>query len=1050
MKTTKHYSHVLAALLVCVLVGAHLTAYAQQTTATLSGQVLDSSGGTIPTATVRVTSLDTGEERVVQSGDDGRYVVPALKVGRYSITAEAAGFQTVRRGEVTLAVAQEAVINFELPPGNIAEEVIVTDEAPLVETTTASVSTLVDRTFVQELPLNGRNLMNLTLLSPGVTLFTNKSNATTNDIGLQISVAGVGKRSNLFLLDGTAINNGVGLAGGATEAFLGVEAMREFRTLTTSYDAQYGRVTGGIVTIVSRSGTNDFHGSLFEFHRNDNLDARNFFDPEEKPEFKRNQFGGALGGPIVADRTFFFATAEFLRERLGLTQLTVVPDLLARQGIVPGPTGPVTIGVAPSVAPYLELFPLPNGRSLGNGLAEYSFPFQQTGDSNFVQGRVDHRFSQSDSVFGRYTFDDSELVKPLNYPQFSVVFPFRNHFFTFEYTRLVTPSLVNTARFGFARTSTDQFYTDEGIDPSLRFIEGTPQFGRLSIGGMPVFGGVQPNRTLYVRNQFEYSDDLVYTRGAHTLKAGGIFTRFQDNEFVPSFRDGQFVFPNVTTFLLGRPVVFIANAPGSIDDRHMRYNALGLYVQDDVKLRPNLTLSVGLRWDYASPVKDLRNRSAILDTLDPFTATTTVPFEEIADSPYDNPSPTNFAPRIGIAWDPFGDGKTSVRAGFGVFHDLLLGGFATRWAIVNAPFNDNLQIILPPFPRPPLVSGPSVRTVSVPEFDMDQPHVLKWNLGVQREMAWNTAVSVTYIGSRGINLIRTGNVNTPAPRTTPDGRLTFVGPRVNPNFGTIDYVRADGDSHYHGMQFNVQKRFGHGLEFLSAYTWSKAIDNTQGLSSNEETGQVPQVWVPTDNRVDRGLASFHREHVYNLSFTYALPFGEGRDGVDGAILSGWQLNGILTMTSGLPFTPALQVNRSGTGLGFATSFGVDRPDWAPGRSAEDAILGDPEQYFDPTAFVLPPPGVIGNVGRNVLIGPDLRTFDLGARKAFPLRALGESGSLQIRLEAFNLFNRANFGLPDRIVFAGVLPNEQPLPSAGRIRSTATSSRQIQIGARVEF
>jgi hypothetical protein len=953
----------------------------------------------------------------------------------------------IERDGYKLAVGEEIEVHFRLAPLQIKETVTVSSTSQeVIDTSSDSVFT---SEFVERLPVNDRSLLALSSLRAGTSLFTNKENATVNDIGLQYSINGINKRSNIFLLDGTPINNGLNLAGGADEGFHSLEATREFRVLSQSYDASYGRAAGGIVLMVSRSGASDFHGSIFEYHRNESMDARNFFDNRGKPDFMRNQFGGSIGGPILKQKLFFFVASEYLRERLGETRDVVVPDMAARAGLLKNGDDVEEVGVARTSSPYLALFPVPNGAQIGGGLARYSFTANQLTSADFFQGRLDFISSDSQSFYARYTAGESSRTEPLAYPQFLLSLPFSNHFLTLEKTRSFSGSLVGSARIGYARTVIDQFYKEE-VPAELRFVDGAPQFGRLAIGGLPVFGGTQPARILIVRNWYDFSYDLAFSSGRHFIRAGGAVSRVQDNEVVPSFVGGQYVFPDIKSFLLGRPASFIAMTADSQMDRAFRNTIVGLYLQDEIRLRSNLHITIGARYDFAGVVKDRYGRQAILNTFDYKSATRTIPYTDITDTPYRNPSLTNIAPRLSLAWRPFTDGRTVIRGGAGIFNDLLLSNVIARTGFANPPFNTTVAVIAPSFPRQSLDAQASAVNVAVTEYFIDQPHALKWNLAIERELPAAIQLSAGYVATRGLNLIRSGGVNHPASHIDADGRLSFSGPKLNPNFNSIEVVRSDGDSYYHALQIVFAKRGSSRVGFTGSYTFSRTIDNTQGLSPNEETGQVPQAWVSFLGRIDRGLASFHRKHIFNFSFYYDLRFKQSNNVLANYLINGWQVSGIILMATGLPFTPGIQTNRSNSGFGLTTTFGLDRPDWAAGRNAQNALTGHPDKYFDTTAFVLPPRGVVGNAGRNTLIGPGLKTLDIGIKKALAEDALGEKLRIDLTINAFNILNHPNFGLPARIVFAGLQEQEAPLSSAGRIQSTTTSARQVQIGIRASF
>ena len=477
-----------AALLACLTLCLSINAFAQ-TSSTLTGDIKDVNGAALVGVKVTARSLDTGLLRSTVSEDEGRFVFPGLAVGAYEIRAEHAGFNNYVDERITLTVNETATLNVVMQVASPESEVTVTDDTVLVNTKTQELSYLVGERAIRDLPLNGRNYTDLSLLQPGVVAYSNRDGGSVVAHGLGISINGQDPRSNVFLLDGTPQNDFTnGPAGSAAGTSLGIETIREFRVEANAYSAEYGRSSGGQINAVSKSGTNDFHGSLYEFHRNDNFDARNFFDPTDNPEFKRNQFGGSIGGPVRKDKLFFFGGYESLRENLGRTISTVVPDENARRGILPNPALPgqtINVNISPVVRPYLNEFPLSNGANLGQGLAAYSFGFGQQIRQHFLQGRVDYNQSDRNQFFARYTLDDADQLLPTDFPQFPRTFFSRNQFFTAEYRQTVSPSTLNTFRFGFSRTRVGQ-NVEANISQALTpFVPGRDIIGDIDIGGIP-------------------------------------------------------------------------------------------------------------------------------------------------------------------------------------------------------------------------------------------------------------------------------------------------------------------------------------------------------------------------------------------------------------------------------------------------------------------------------------------------------------------------------------------------------------------------------------
>lgn len=1041
----------------CLLLLCFASASFAQTSSAITGAVSDQRGAVIVGAKVSVRSLETNLTRTTTTDGEGRYTFPELRVGQYEVRAEQTSFKPNARS-VTLSIGATEVINLTLEV-TVSSTVDIVDAAPLVNTTTPELSYLVGERTIRELPLNGRNYTDLALLQPGVTAFPLRDGGSAVAHGLGMTINGQDIRSNVYLLDGTLLNDFTnGPAGSAAGTVLGAEMIREFRVEANSYSAEFGRNYGGQINAVSKSGSNQFHGSLYHFLRNDNLDARNFFDREPigKPEFKRNQFGGTLGGPIKTDKTFFFAGAEFLRERLGRTISSVVPDLNARQGILRernAQTGQIvtnTITINPAVRPYLEQFPLPNGAALNGGvgnLAEYFFRFGQRLDQEYVQGRIDHNLTDHQQIFARFTFDDATQFLPTDFPQFPRTFLSRNQFTTIEHTWVLSPQTINTARFGFSRTRIGQD-VEANVPSTLQpFVPGR-LVGDIDIGGIPRFGPQSSANLRLTQNVFSFSEQLAHTRGKHLLKFGGLAERYQNNMVNPTFSLGIYSFPDLRAFLTlvpnaAAPNRFVGLTPEARFDRYWRFTLLGFFAQDDYKLHPRLTLNLGLRYEFATTPEEKYGRDISLPNLTD-TQVTPGPL-------YKNPTYKNISPRVGFAWDVMGDGKTSLRGGYGWYfntnnHQNLIV------TVTNPPFTPRPVIVNPTFPNPPFnrAGALSIRPI---EVNLKNPNLHVYNLNLQRQLPFDTVVTIGYAGSRGVHLLRNKDINIATPVRQADGTYVFPAgaPRFNPAFSTIELKTSDGNSWYNALIFEARKRFTRGLEFQSSYTFSRTIDTTQASTFFSDATNATVSALPELPGLDynKGLADFHAKHNWVVNFTWEIPFAKGLTGAAGKLLDGWNLIGIGQMRSGNPLTVFLAGNRSRSQWNPSSGpgLGQDRPSFAPGRTYESAVLGTPDRYFDPTAFVLQPAGQLGTLGRNTFIGPNLRTLDLAAVKNTKWARLGENTVIQFRVESFNLFNRANFGTPGLQVFGATA---DPLPTFGRIRSTVTSARQIQFGLRISF
>jgi hypothetical protein len=1031
-------------------------ASAAQTTGTITGKVTDPSGAVVRGAGVSAKHLETAITRSGQTDAEGRFRFAGLPVGGYEIRVEHDGFRPLVRSGIHLTVNETVSVDLALQVGELDQVVVVTGTSPAVNTHGHELSYLVSERTIRELPLNGRNYTDLALLQPGVVAFPHRDGGSVVAHGLGTSINGQDPRSNVYLLDGTPQNDFTnGPAGSAAGTALGVETIREFRVEANAYSAEFGRNSGGQINALTKSGTNDLSGTLYWFHRNDNLDARNYFDPARKPEFKRNQFGVTAGGPLRRDRTFFFLGYEALRERLGRTINTVVPDELARSGVLPATNDPCNatsnVGVHAAVAPYLAEFPVANGplirdaNSCPSGLAVFTFPFKQTIDQDFGQFRLDHNFRADVQVFARYTYDGAEQLLPTDFPQFPRAFLSRNQFFTAELRWVQSAALLHSFRFGFSRTRVGQDVRANTSQPLAPFVPGRALVGSIDIGGIPRFGTQSSVNVQLTQNVFGFEYGATYSRGRHLWKFGGVVERYQDNLFNPTFSLGIFTFPSLRSFLLNQPQRFVGLTPDGELDRYWRFTLFGFYAQDSWRVHPRLTLNAGLRYEFSTLPEEIRGRDAALPNVRADSAPTTGQL-------YQNPTLKNLSPRIGLAWDAFGQGRTSVRGGYGWYfntnnqQNLIV-------TITNPPFTPRPVIASPTFPQPNL-SATGILSIRPVQWDLKNPNLHVWNLSVQQQLWWETVLTVGYAGTRGVHLLRSTDINIPTPHVLPDGTLFFLPgqPRPNPAFTTIELKSSDGNSWYHALIVEVRRRWTSGFAVQSSYTFSRNIDTTQASTffsdaTNGTTTAFPEFF---GNNYNKGLADFHAKHNWVMHVLWSLPFARHTQGAARTLLHGWELAAISNVRSGSPLTVFVQANRSrslwlpsqGPGIGF------DRPNLRPGFTHESAVLGRPDQWFNPDAFELQPAGTFGNLGRGALIGPNLRAVDLSLAKNTPFLLRGKERTVQFRAEAFNLFNRANFGTPSLIAFAGTAATEQPLASFGRIRSTVTSARQIQLGLRL--
>lgn len=1075
----------LITLFAMVLLYAINTNFASaQVLASISGRIEDSSGAAIPEATVAVTSLETGAARTVATDEAGNYRVLSLPVGRYEVRTEKPGFKAVVQTGINLVVGQQAVVNFSLEVGEVKQEVTVTGEAPLVNTTTASVAGLVGEKQVKDLPLNGRSFDNLITLNSGAVNATplKTTGAYASQIGNLFSVSGRRPSENLFLLNGveyTGPNQTHALPGGVSGQLLGIDAVREFNSVSDAYSAEYGKRAGAQVSIVTQSGTNRFHGSVFEFLRNSDMDARNFYDHGSVPPFKRNQFGAAAGGPFQKDRTFFFTNYEGFRQRLGLSDVSIVPDDNARKGLLPDAQGvpaPVA-GLVPGMLPYMAYWPEPNGPNLGGGLTlAYSNPKQSIRE-DFGNLRLDRTISTKDSLSGIYTVDDGYSENPAANPLFGTVNNLRSQVLSVHEVRLFSPNVINTFTAGLSRVG--WFFNTPALGDfpaNLSFVRGEIP-GNLNVGGgLGVGNSITPAgsaSTAHFKNYktiLTYSDGMQIIRGRHQISLGAWFEDFRSNEYGNSGQTGRASFGSLLSFLQGNVATFLVVPTPT--PHHYKQLEGAWYVQDAIQVRPNLTLRLGLRHEFTNGWNDPTGKASnfIFDSNGVLLTTPRVGTSVLTK----NNAKWLFGPRIGLAWDPFGKGRTSIRVGIGTYYSIQDAlGFAFK---DNPPFNGTSSFANVPFlsivpvdPRIPVppVCGPAVpQPCTTYQYTGIQPNfktptVEEWNLAIEQQITLDTSLRISYVGSRGFHQLNSMDINSIAPQicndasgcisggvgtargTVPKGAEYIpVGKRPNPYLSSgFDWFSL-GNTNYNAMRLDLTHRFSSGLQFRANYAWQKDLNLGSLLTSTDASNESFQIMNPYDPGRDWGPSSQDFRHQFSFSGSYELPFARywfsGASGVAGKLAGGWQLNWILPVTTGFALTPQVGANQSGNG----DTRTPDRPSANPNFTGP-IILGNPNRWFNPNAYVLPTPGTWGNVGRGVLRTPDLAALDLSLFKTTSVR---EGMTLQFRAEFFNILNRANFGSPNNVIFNSGRIN----PSAGLVTNTTTTSRQIQFGLKLNF
>jgi hypothetical protein len=1017
----------------------------------ITGFIVDATKSAISGVEIIATNEETGAVRKTVTDSSGHYDLSLLTVGRWGVRAEHAGFRPQARA-VDLVLGQRAALDFTLDVGEVRESVQVVERASGVEVTTSDVSGLVGEKQVKDLPLNGRSFDNLLTLNTGIVNVTaGRSGGVGSSaaaVGNMFSVSGHRPEANLFLLNGVEYTGSSQVnvtPGGASGQLLGVDAIREFELVKDNYGAEYGKRAGAQITIVTTSGTNQLHGSAYEFLRNSALDARNFFDQKNIPQFQRNVFGGSLGGPIKRNKTFLFGNYEGFRQRLGLSNVTLVPDNASRSAAVA------------SVQPLLNLWPLQNGPELGGGIAiSYNNPKQAIRE-DFGTTRIDRSFTERDSLSGVYTVDDSAALTPSVNPLSSIDLTVRNQVASMSESHIFSPRAVNKFTLGFSRAA---FYFN-GVTPVdvPGFVQGRP-IGTITIGGSTALnasssispGGTNGNGNLRSnRNLFTLADQVSITHGIHTINAGIWLQQLQSNDNLAATQYGQAVFTNLQTFLQGTIATFTAIPnPTPLSFRSLE----GAYYAEDVmKLRSNLELRIGFRGEFTNGWNESHNRSSNW-LFDSNGIIETNPL--VGKSPYtDNKAKFLPSPRIGLAWSPFSK-NTVIRAGFGIYYTL--NDSISYRLTQSAPFNSvlvqkNIPVsaaLIVPGAAPP--SGSKVSPAGV-QPDLDTPATVNYSLTIQQAIAPSTTVSVGYVGSHGYHELSSIDANTPIPTYCPNspcpagypqGAVYFApnAPLANPNLASTTHWFSWGTNHYNGLQLDVLHQLSHGLQFRGAYTFSKSLDNGSSLANAVSGTTNAFVMNPFNLHQDYGRSSFDIRHTASITATYDIPYkarsGSGAAALASKTMSNWQAGVISTIQTGLPFSPQLGFNPTNDG----NSRNPGRPSLNPSFSGP-IILGNPNQYYNPNAFAVPLNGTYGNAGRNILEGPGLINVDVSLMKKILLR---ERVTLQFRAEFFNILNHTNLNSPNPIVFTAATGG--PSPTAGLITSTTTTSRQIQFGAKL--
>jgi hypothetical protein len=1154
-----------------LLVFFRLAANAQVAGGAITGTVTGESGSVMPGVRISVTEASTGLTRSSTTNTAGIYSVPDLSAGAFEMSVSAPGFATQIWTGINVTSGVERILNVTMKAGAAEPAMRVTAPPALVSEPCPANCGSANSSTVRDTPLNGRDWAALATLQAGVSSVQNGSATgggnTDRGFGAAVSISGSRPDQNSYRLDGISINDYAnGAPGSVLGDNLGIDAVQQVAVLGSNYPAEYGRTSGGVISVGTTKGSNTFHGSVYEFLRNSAVDARNFFDPAVIPPFKRNQFGGSGGLPIRKDRTFIFGDYEGLRQSLGVTTVNYVPSDTARLGIVHdangnllGPngnpaSGPWT-GPCPDPATQTNLavgqagfcvdnfvgspdpkdpvnhpsflkafYPSPNGPIQPDGnTGKFSFSAQQITTENYFTIRFDHKFSDSDSLYVTYMRDNSKTVQPSTFGELSSDIVSGRMVGTIHEQHIFSPNVLNVAQIGFNRAvgsigQVDQVssaYKSVLASSYYLFVPGGFAGGIESIPGVTNFTGaptaegfIPSSRSLYWTS-YQAGDDVVLTHGKHSIKFGGGFERMQDNEVSASNINGSFRFDSLTQFLTNQPSRFSGTSTPLPLDIGLRETLFGAYVQDDIRLNKTLTFNAGLRYEVLTVPTEAHNRTSVLTGLadpepsvgttsswDPsFTTQNFVP-SAIGKPLFKNPTLRNFEPRLGFAWNPR-SGKTLLRGGFGIFDVLPLPYEFTLTFQRTAPYTRTIVGENPnagSFPTGAFQQFSTQTDTNLAYHAEARPkrnYVMQWNLSVARELTSTLAVTVGYVGSRGVHQpYRVDNIDMVIPKPSPAGYLWPCGPdglgdlcqagfqpdgtrslKVNPNFGRINATLWQANSFYDAMQVDVAKRVTHGIQFHGAYTWGKSIDTLSATEADDAfpNGIFNQLFF--DQRTTRGLSDFNVAQTLVLSATWEIPGPSKGAKIPEWAFGGWQLVALYKASTGQPFTPILGGDPVGTKLdetGLVPSF------LSGCNPVNSNFKKDPHGpiYINSSCFILPQstsaiaaqcqpfgqspgnPGIAGtcanlrgNMGRNIVIGPGLSKLDFSVFKNNYVQRISESFNAQFRAEIFNIFNRANFASPtDNLAVFD--QNGQAISTAGALTSTQTTSRQIQFALKL--
>ena len=1078
------------------------TLYAQSGGATLEGTVTDPSGAVIPSAKIHIVSATTGVTRDVVANGDGIFSVPNLSAGRYNVTVVSTGFATKTTNDVQLSVGAVRVLDTAL---NISTDTSVTVESSgnQVNSIDTSIQGVVDGKQTRDLPLNGRDWTTLATLNTGVsqvlTQFPGAATATTRlsrGLGAQLTIGGNRPQGNSYRLDGVNINDyangGPGSVSGAT---LGVDAVQEFSVITSDAPAQYGRMSGGVINSVTRQGTDKIHGSVYDYIRNSELDARSYFDPVGggEPSFRRNQFGTTVGGPIIKAKTFFFFNYEGFRQAQGVSIQSTVLSPNAHNGLVtctqpalpgaqsktcltagtsiqapPGSAGVQQLTIDPAVVPYLALYPLPNGTVTGN-TGIYSFVTTQKTNEDFSTFHLDHNFSQKDSLHGTILYDTASLDSA---DQTNTLYDeaiSRRTTAALEEVHVFSSRLTNSFRLGYNRSvaiapNLKAVINPAINNPALSFYAGR-SVGQLLVSSLTTVqggsGAVGTNSFHY--NSYQIYNDANYLLGKHSLAFGGSIEFLQNNTLGGVLPNGEWNFGSINTFLTNVPTFFEGGVPGTpVIPHDLRQAIFAGYIQDSWKIASNINLNLGMRYEMATNTTETRSRLGSMATP---TAAAATPVTSFFTS---NPTVKNFEPRIGIAWDPYHNGKTVITASSGIYDNLPLNYTFQLQIISSAPSYQEGRVTYAGttgkglFPTNPFInSTPKLRVIYTPPTP-PRSYVIQNSFNVQQQLTQNTVLQIGYIGSHGVHqLFSTNDINN-VPFQGRDTNGNYYWPDVtavtgatraalvlNPNVGTESDAFYGGSSIYHSLQTSISYSAPKGITGKIAYTWSHSIDDSSSAISGASFANSVSGLPSFDLSLDRANSDFDLRNVFSANAVAPLP-NYARGGVYTSFLRHWTWNNIFSLRTGIPFTPIV----GGDSLGLLGSQPFQFPDRVV--TSRRCTNGHNINYIDTSCFAFP--GTVnygtnlngprlGTSRRNTLVGPGLFFWTTGLMRD---QQITERVRVQFQAQAFNVINHTNFANPAAAQTQIYGANGALSGTAGVLTSTATQGRQLQFGLKIFY